>query len=40
MKGYYTPFGYMGLIDGRYRLYSSEEEYIEAYREFTKSAAS
>lgn len=29
MKGYYTPFGYMGCVDGRYYQFPSEEEYEE-----------
>lgn len=27
MKGYFTQSGYMGLVDGRYMLFTSEEEY-------------
>ena len=27
MKGYSTGDGYMGLVDGRYMLFSSESEY-------------
>lgn len=27
MKGYVTASGYMGLVDGRYILFASEEEY-------------
>ena len=30
MKGYLTDYGYMGLIDGEYRLFSSENDYIES----------
>ena len=33
MKGYYTPQGYMGYINGEYRLFASEADYVEAYRE-------
>lgn len=34
MKGYLTGFGYYGLgSDGRYHLYSTEEEYYEIMRE-------
>ena len=29
MKGYQTPEGYMGLVDGRYMLFASEEDYRE-----------
>ncbi len=29
MKGYNTASGYMGLIDGRYILFASEEEYAD-----------
>lgn len=29
MKGYNTPNGYMGLVDGRYMLFVSEDEYRE-----------
>jgi len=29
MKGYYTSFGYMGYVDGEYKLFSTEAEYIE-----------
>lgn len=29
MKGYFTAGGYMGLVDGRYMLFASEEEYLE-----------
>ncbi len=29
MKGYVTGSGYMGLVDGRYVLFASEEEYME-----------
>lgn len=27
MKGYYTAVGYMGLVEGRYILFSSEDDY-------------
>ena len=27
MKGYFTAGGYMGLVDGKYMLFASEEEY-------------
>ena len=29
MKGYITANGYMGLVDGRYILFASEEDYQE-----------
>ncbi len=29
MKGYYTASGYMGLVNGSYILFASEEEYKE-----------
>lgn len=29
MKGYVTANGYMGLVDGRYILFASEEDYQE-----------
>ena len=29
MKGYYVYYGYMGFINGKYRLFASEAEYIE-----------
>ena len=29
MKGYYVDAGYMGLVDGRYRLFASEADYRE-----------
>lgn len=37
MKGYVVPYGYMGLINGKYMLFASEEEYVEAYRELEKN---
>lgn len=33
MKGYSVSNGYMGWIRGRYVLFSTEEEYMEIYRE-------
>ena len=32
-KGYLTNFGYMGLINGEYHLFSTEQEYLEKFRE-------
>ena len=29
MKGYYTSYGYMGYVDGQYRLFATESEYID-----------
>ena len=29
MRGYYTSFGYYGLVDGSYRLFATEEDYEE-----------
>lgn len=29
MKGYNTSNGYMGLVDGNYMLFASEEDYRE-----------
>ena len=34
MKGYMTAMGYMGLVEGRYILFASEED----YREFLEAA--
>lgn len=28
-KGFLTPFGYRGLVDGKYQLFSTEQEYKE-----------
>ena len=33
MKGYITASGYMGLVEGRYILFASEEEYREYIEE-------
>ena len=33
MKGYYVPAGYMGLVEGRYMLFASENEYYEYVKE-------
>ncbi len=27
MKGYFTDSGYMGLVNGRYMLFASEDDY-------------
>ena len=29
MRGYFTANGYYGLVDGRYRLFASEEDYFD-----------
>ena len=29
MKGYYTPYGYIGFVNGKKMLFASESEYIE-----------
>lgn len=31
MKGYYTSYGYMGYINGKYRLFATESDYAEYY---------
>lgn len=33
MKGYVTAGGYMGLVDGRYMLFVSENEYREYFED-------
>lgn len=33
MKGYHTANGYMGLVDGRYILFASEEDYLDYLEE-------
>lgn len=33
MKGYNTETGYMGYVDGRYILFASEADYMEAIGE-------
>lgn len=33
MKGYFTAEGYMGYIDGEYRLFVSYDEYREMYED-------
>lgn len=27
MRGYYSSFGYCGLVDGEYKLFATEEDY-------------
>ncbi len=29
MKGYYVSEGYMGFVDGTYRLFADESDYLE-----------
>lgn len=29
IKGYHTATGYMGLVDGEYKLFASEQDYLE-----------
>lgn len=33
MKGYYTNYGYMGLVDGNWILFATEAEYYEYLKE-------
>ncbi len=33
MKGYVVESGYMGYMDGGYRLFADENDYREAYQE-------
>ena len=33
MKGYFTAEGYMGYIEGEYRLFVSYDEYREAFED-------
>ena len=33
MKGYYVSCGYMGFINGSYRLFATESEYVEYFEE-------
>lgn len=33
MKGYPVSNGYMGLVNGQYRLFATEKEYIEYFKE-------
>lgn len=33
IKGYLVPYGYMGFIDGKYKLFATEDEYLEIVRE-------
>ena len=38
MKGYVTASGYMGYVDGRYILFSSENDYFEYIEEGSEAA--
>jgi len=38
MKGYVTASGYMGYVDGRYILFSSENDYFEYMEEESEAA--
>jgi len=29
MKGYYVRDGYMGYVNGKYRLFANEQDYLE-----------
>ena len=29
MDGYFTPFGFMGLVDGEYILFATDTDYYE-----------
>lgn len=33
MKGYYVSDGYMGYVDGSYRLFADEQDYLEQLQE-------
>ncbi len=33
MYGYTTPYGYMGMVDGRWMLFVSDTEYHEYWKE-------
>lgn len=33
MEGFYTDFGYVGLVDGQWMLFATEEDYIEYVKE-------
>jgi len=33
MNGYYISSGYMGLVDGTYRLFADETDYLDWIRE-------
>ena len=33
IKGYYIPCGYMGYINGEYKLFATENDYLEMVAE-------
>ena len=33
MKGYFVSEGYMGYVDGSYRLFADESDYLELMRD-------
>jgi len=33
MKGYYTPSGYWGYVDGQYMLFASEGDFMDFLRD-------
>ncbi len=33
MKGYPVDFGYMGLVDGKYQMFATEQEYYEYFED-------
>ena len=33
MKGYYVYDGYMGYIDGEYRLFADESDYLDSFED-------
>ena len=37
--GYVTAMGYMGFVEGRYILFSSESDYVDYVREMTETPA-
>ena len=39
-KGYVVPFGYMGLVEGHYILFATEDEYYEYLEEFSNGPES
>ncbi len=36
MIGYFTPYGYMGVVFGRWMLFATENEYYEYIKEYQK----
>lgn len=37
MEGYFTSYGYMGLINGQWMLFASESDYLEYFDEMTEN---